>query len=127
MSKLRCHCGHTIADQTDNISYKASFRRDKDDESFFAVAGDIAAFVKAIEIGERDEWIKKYFTDEYLGINPSNFVVIQDIISKWDFDHRRTMYQCEKCGRVAIQKNDSNIFAFFKQEDKVSNGIFDVE
>ncbi len=126
MSKLRCPCGHTIVDQRDNIPYKASYRKDKDLESYMSVADEIADFQKAIETGEREEWIKKYFSEDYLGIHPSNLEVIRDVISGWDFQYRGEMFQCEKCGRIAIEKDNSNVFSFFKPDDNDSNGIFDI-
>lgn len=124
MSRLRCTCGHTIVDQADNIPYKAKFIRDKDRESFWDYSNDIAAFIDAIQAGQRDNWIREYFSPAY-PTHISNSDVIFDIVSRHERRFESDIYQCEKCGRIKIQVVQTNSFASFKPEDDRFQSIFE--
>jgi hypothetical protein len=123
MSKLGCVCGHIIRDQTDNIPYKARFIRDQDYEQFYAYAEDIASFIEAIKIGQRAQWIEKYFSDSY-PINTPDSHIVNDIVMKHELSFEGDLYQCEKCGRVKIQVQNKNLFASFAPEDENFQNIF---
>ena len=123
MSKLGCICGHVIRDQTDDIPYKARFIRDQDYEGFYAYTDDIAAFIAAIEAGQRTEWIRRYFSNSYPTDLP-NASIISDIVSSYEVDYEGGLYQCENCGRVKIQVQDKNLFASFAPEDENHPSIF---
>ena len=123
MSKLGCICGHTIVDQTDNIPYKAKFIRDQDQETFWKYADDIASFIDAIQSNRRDAWIKSYFSENY---PPAidNASIIFDIVSYHERGLAGELYQCENCGRVKIEVEDTNQFASFRPEDDRFQYIF---
>lgn len=65
MAKLGCICGNVITDQTDNISYKASFIRDQNTEDYYSFTDQIASFLEAVKNESRDEWIVNYFGKGY--------------------------------------------------------------
>jgi hypothetical protein len=123
MSKLGCICGHVIRDQTDDIPYKARFIRDQDYEGFFAYAGDIAAFIAAIQADQRSQWIKQYFSDSYPTDIP-NASILNDILVNYKVEFEGDLYQCENCGRVKIQVQDKNLFASFAPEDENFSNLF---
>ena len=125
MSKLRCPCGYTIADQADDIPYKARFVRDKDWSAYRLFSHDISAFIKAISNGQREQWIQNYFFEGYPR-DISDAEVIHDIISMFAAKYEQDIYQCEKCGRIAVQKRGTQIFQFYKPENENVNDIFDV-
>jgi hypothetical protein len=124
MAKLGCICGHTIVDQTDNISYKASFIRDQDIDTIDNLqADDINDFINAIINNERDKWLKNYFcTDAYK--NLKNSVIIQDIMSRHSLKYESEIFLCEECGRIKIQKGTENKFISFSAEDNQWIDIF---
>lgn len=117
MAKLGCICGHTIVDQTNNISYKASFIRDQDFDTIDNLqADDINDFINAIINNGRDKWLKDYFrTDAYK--NFPNSVVIQDIMCRHSIEYESEMFLCENCGRIKIQKGSENRFISFTPEN----------
>jgi hypothetical protein len=123
MSKLGCVCGHVIRDQTDDISYKARFIRDQDYEGFYAYVEDIAAFIVATQAGQRNQWIRQYFSDSYLTDIP-DVSIVNDIVGKYELNFEGPLYQCENCGRVKIQVQDKNLFASFAPEDQNAPSIF---
>lgn len=123
MSKLGCVCGHVIRDQTDDIPYKARFIRDQDYEGFYAYTDDIAAFIAAIEAGQRTEWIRRYFSNSYPADLP-NASIVSDIVSRYEVDYEGRLYQCENCGRIRIQVQDKNLFVSFAPEDEAGLNIF---
>ena len=125
MSKLACKCGYTIVDQADHLPYKAKFIKDQDwlDHKSFAYV--IARFIKAILNGDREQWIQNYFLEGYPH-DISDSEVIHDIASTFDATYEHNIYQCEKCGRIAIQKS-GNIFSFFQPESNDSHGIFETD
>lgn len=117
MAKLGCICGHTIVDQTNNLSYKASFIRDQDIDTIDNLqANDINDFINAIINNERDKWLKDYFCmDVYK--NYPNSVVIQDIMSRHSIKYESEMFLCENCGRIKIEKGSENRLISFIPEN----------
>ncbi|MDF2188412.1 hypothetical protein [Paraflavitalea sp. CAU 1676] len=124
MSKLGCVCGHTIADTSDNISYKAVFYRDQDLNTLSdEYASDIDSFIEAIKNNRREDWIRAYFSDRY-PVDLLNSSIIVDIISKCARPFESDIYQCEHCGRIKIQVQDKNRFTSFLPEDDHHRDIF---
>jgi hypothetical protein len=122
MSKLKCMCGNTIVDQSDNLEYKAYFIRDQDYEKFENYNDDIESFINAVKNESRDKWTEKYFGSE-LFKNLSNSIVIQNIISRYKLKYESTIYQCKNCGSMKVEKGTTNIFASFKIEDDQNKDI----
>jgi hypothetical protein len=124
MSKIRCTCGHSIVDQTDNLPYKAYFFRDSDHDSYYDYTDEIGSFIESIKNNKREEWITNYFPGPYPTDEPDAFV-IADIITFKQRKFISEMYQCENCGRVLIQKGSENIFPVFKPEDEHYEALLD--
>lgn len=116
MSKINCLCGHVIVDQTDNLAYKAIFVRHQDLEQIDNWTKDIANFIISVKIGKRKEWLNEYFNSDIYD-NISDESVVFDIMAKNTFNYESIIYQCEKCGRVLIQKGNQNEYLSFYPED----------
>ena len=123
MSKIRCKCGHSIVDQSNNLPYKAYFFRDLDTENYHDYIDEISSFIESIKNNTRDEWITNYFPGAY-PLDEPDAIVISDIIESKQRKFISEMYQCENCGRLLIQKGNENIFPVFKPEEEDSNNLF---
>lgn len=123
MSKLGCICGHTIVNQTDNLAYKAEFIRNQDLDAIDNRTDEIAKFIEAIKNDTRDKWLDDFYG---LDIDKSiaNSSVVFDIIGRYTMNYESTIYQCEKCGRIKIQKGTSNKYLSFLPEDEEWRDIF---
>lgn len=104
MSQLGCRCGHRIADQTDNLPYKARLLRDQDDMQFGdAIIVELARFAAAKAAGRREEWISQHF----LPIYPRNLPdesVISDYLAGVVLQFTSFVYECERCGRLSLER-----------------------
>jgi hypothetical protein len=123
MSKLGCICGYTIVDQSDSLQNKASFIRDQNYEAAENYSEDIDSFINSIKNNCRDKWTEEYFgVDIYKKLADS--IVIQDIISRYRLKYESTIYQCQNCGRIKIQKGLTNLYVSFEIEDEQNMEIF---
>ena len=58
MSKLRCSCGYVIADQTDDLPYKAGLVPDSDAGEFLeAIAAGAAGLADSVANGTLEQWV----------------------------------------------------------------------
>jgi hypothetical protein len=118
MSKLGCRCGHVIVDQTDYLPYKGDI---VPDQTFFEFLDKIDQAINDLLIATKDnkraEWIKKHFLEMYPQ-DLSNIQMLGDIFSKYYFPLIKHIYQCEKCGRLWVQKDKTEQFIPFKPEDE---------
>jgi len=96
---------------------------DQDLNKYWDYSIDIAAFIDAIQTGRRDSWIKEYFSDTY-PTHINNSSVIFDIVSFHERDLSGDIYQCENCGRIKIQLDDTNVYSSFQPEDERYKGLF---
>ena len=123
MSKIVCQCNNIIIDQTDDLAYKAFFVRDQNFEKIQQRNSIIAQFIEAHKSGNKDKWLEKYFeSDTYNNLEIES--VINDILLRFDLEYQSTMYQCEKCGRLFVQKGNENNFLRFIPEEKDWKNIF---
>jgi hypothetical protein len=66
VSKLLCHCGHVIVDQTDALPFKGALVRDQDAEALWVrTAYVLASFVAAVRDGRRSAWLAEEMSPEY--------------------------------------------------------------
>lgn len=119
MSKISCNCGHTIIDQTDNLSYKANYIRNQDAKDEYKRFDEVKSFLDALKKGERVLWIQNYFGQEY-PINIDDASIIHDILLR----DEHNIYQCENCGRLLVQNWGGNFYSSFYPEDENSRGLF---
>ena len=104
MSKLTCRCGNVISDTVypcpteGTVTGQEDFER-LQDESMKAVG----AFVAALLGGRRDEWIRGFFLSGYPTDIPDESV-ISDIISQFEVKRRKSVAECDRCGRLWVQQ-----------------------
>ncbi|MEO8254576.1 MAG: hypothetical protein ABI554_09340 [Flavobacterium sp.] len=123
MSKIVCNCGNIILDQTDDLIYKASFIRDQNIENISKRNLDLAEFIKAIKNNDRIKWLEKYFGDSiYNKLNDEE--IINDILLKCEASYESIIYNCDKCGRIMVEKDKNNNFVSFLPEKDNWKDIF---
>jgi hypothetical protein len=113
MGKISCKCGHTIIDQTDNLSYKGYLIPDTEIENLFKVfEQSLDTLIEATKNGERNHWIKNNFLPNYpRDLKDSS--MINDIITGVLLEATQDVFEREICGRIAIEIGQSNQFKFF--------------
>jgi hypothetical protein len=98
--KFHCDCGHVIRDQTDNLPYKASLVRDREQWEFAGgIRETVASFLHAVLDGRRNEWIAAN-----MGYSPemADESVVSDLICRFEIRHMTNVYECEQCGRLFV-------------------------
>ena len=124
MSKLGCKCGHVITDQTDSLPYKASLLRDEvENECWDEVHRELKPLVEAAESGD-----KAMIADAFGELSPwlSAAETLQDRISSLYTHRMSTAYECQKCGRLWVQKHDSKRFVSYAPEEGAYRAILAV-
>ncbi|MFD2562620.1 hypothetical protein [Aquimarina rubra] len=126
MGKLRCVCGHTIVDQTNNISYKGYLIPDNQiDRVYDNISSSVSELLDSKDSNERMEWIKKNFFVPPYPTDMKDFEMINDLISKHTNEKTQSMFECENCGRIAIEVGQTSTFEFYKPENETVNQILD--
>jgi hypothetical protein len=109
MSKFKCACGEVIYDQTDHLPYKGHLFADVDYfEIFNRISTDLAGYTQARKAGTERPWLTDYFGVEHAkdtAINDEDliFTIIARQLP------RRNVYQCRKCGRLHVERNDDRM------------------
>ena len=103
MSKLGCRCGNIISDTVYPCPTEGDLTGQQDnerlqDESIKAVG----SFVAALLGGRREEWIRTFFLSGYPQ-DISDESVISDILSTFDMRYRKSIAECDRCGRLWVQ------------------------
>jgi hypothetical protein len=101
LSKLKCACGHRIVDQAGALPYKAGLIADGD-RLWEDVAADVAAFVALRTARERARWLAARFGAGYPA-DATDAEAVHDIMTGAVLGVRRTVYECESCGRLWLQ------------------------
>jgi len=121
MSKLGCRCGHVITDQTDSLPYKASLLRDEVENEFWdEVHRELKPLVESAESGDKAaiaDALGQFFTSF------SAADELQDRISSLYIQRMSTAYECQKCGRLWVQKQDSEKFVSYVPEEGTYGAI----
>lgn len=118
MAKLGCICGHTIRDQSDNLPYKADLIPDRKYLGLLDKLDEIiSSLIEANQTGEKAAWIKSHFESPFYPRDLTDDQMVNDLFTSHYIDARKTAYQCEQCGRLWIQKGQSETFVPFKPED----------
>lgn len=124
MSKLKCKCGHIIFDQSDNLPYKGYLLPDtKFDDIFSDAIENIDKLAEATKTNKRLEWIKTNFNVPPYPIDLKDSSMIHDLLSNKFIDSMKTIFECENCGRIAIQLGHTEYFKFFNPETDDTIGI----
>lgn len=122
MGKIRCKCDHIIVNQTDNIKYKGYILPDVYvDEVSLNLTDNIDSLLNAIKVGKKLEWIRKNFSPSY----PTNLKESSMIHDALNITERiQDIFECENCGRIAIEIGQTNRFKFFSPDSDDDKGIF---
>ena len=122
MSNLKCKCGHIIVDQTDNLEYKGYILPDTyfDDVSE-SLTNNIESLLDAIKNGQRLHWIKDHFEVPPYPTDIKDSSMIHDLLNV--VNTTQDIFECENCGRIAIQVGQTNQFEFYQPESKDTKGI----
>jgi hypothetical protein len=124
MSKLGCTCGHVITDQTDGLPYKASLLRDEVESEFWdEVHRELKPLVEAAESGD-----KAAIADAFGEFSPwfSAADKLQDRISSLYIRRMSSAYECQNCGRLWVQKDNSERFVSYVPEEGAYGAILAV-
>jgi hypothetical protein len=124
MSKLGCKCGHVITDQTDSLPYKASLLRDEVENEFWdEVHRELKPLVESAESGD-----KAAISDALGQFSPwfSDADNLQDRISSLYIQRMSTAYECQNCGRLWVQKDNSERFVSYVPEEGAYGAILAV-
>lgn len=115
MSKLVCRCGHIIVDQTDDLPYKAALLREQHEEVFFSDASLLAnELLTAASAGSVDELLERHYGRGGWRPRPTEF--FGDKFTSLYLASISTVYECECCGRLWVQKKGVNSFVCFTPE-----------
>ncbi|MBT1701910.1 hypothetical protein [Chryseosolibacter indicus] len=127
MSKLQCKCGFVIHDYQVDIPYKGAIIPNGPFFDFFdKVQEGIESFVEATKQGRRKEWIEERLSGSTYSTDITDKQLMGEIFGQYYFDLRRLIYQCENCGRIWIQQNNSTAFVpFLPDADNWKNILFD--
>ena len=122
MSKLGCKCGHVIVDQADNLEYKGYILPDTyvDDVSE-NLTSNIDSLLEAIKNGKRLEWMKEHFTVPPYPTDLKESYMIHDSLNM--IDKTQVIFECENCGRIAIQIGQTSKFKFYSPDTDDRKGI----
>lgn len=124
MGKLICTCGHIIVDQTDNIRYKGYILPDTQvNKVSILLTESIDELVNATNSNKRLEWIKKNFSVPPYPTDLKDSSMIHDLLSNVVVETTQYIFECENCGRMAIQIGQTNQFKFFSPDTNDTKGI----
>lgn len=129
MSFLRCICGHTIRDQTDFLAYKAYIRADEDTEKPIEVLrGLLAQLWNAQQQHQQAEAIREFYlrmgtSDSFAGRCANELAnlpppkVVATLVDAYWNDYRRTVYECEECGRLWVETETNHFASYLPETD----------
>ena len=117
MGKIGCKCGNTVVDQADNLSYKGDILPDRGQEEIFGRIYELFdSYVEAIKRNDKKGWMNQNGLTPPYPQDLSASSMISDLFYNFYLDKTKNIFQCEKCGRILIQKGKTNEFIFFKPE-----------
>jgi hypothetical protein len=119
MGKLGCQCGNVMSDVSDNLPYKAQLVPDQYFYDFFErIESAIKDLIEATRNGKREEWVMKNFNFPPYPLDLRDEQMISDIFGKYYFDLKKDIFQCEKCGRIHIEKERNHFVSFLPEDDR---------
>ena len=122
MGKLKCKCGHVIVDQTDSLEYKGYILPDSHVEVVSNhLIHSIDTLLEATKSGKRLDWIQQNFKVPPYPTDAKDSEMIHDLIT--EKTSTQEIFECENCGRIAIQVGQTNEFKFFTPDSEDTKGI----
>jgi hypothetical protein len=129
MSKLGCTCGHYIRDQSDFLPYKARIREDEDTQKpIELLAETLAQWWEARQHGQEAEFIRQFeltqgegeraaeWDAQELAGKPLATVLFHLIYPFWT-NYDRTIFECEACGRLWVERDDGTFAPYLPESD----------
>jgi len=118
MSKLRCPCGHVIADNTDSIPYKARILPDENEAAFFGRFEEaLRALLEVSSAPARERWLARFG----FGSLPASVTSVEmclDLVSSLLAELSRDCYECTACGRLHVERRAlRNVFSSFSPDE----------
>ena len=109
-------CGHIILDQRNDLSYKGRILSDRllDNVSDF-LTNTIDELEEANQSNKRLDWINRKFLPPY-PTDLKNSTVIHDLMVRRLMEATQEIFECENCGRIAIEVGQTNRFRFFSPD-----------
>jgi hypothetical protein len=125
MSKLLCDCGHIIQDHELGLDCKARLISDKDFVGFFDwITKEIQEYVIAAQAEDVERWLlNKGFDKSYVGLHLDHGNILHDYLYGKFLDIKKDVYECEKCGKLHIERQNNN-FLSFSPKNKLFNALF---
>lgn len=122
MSRFSCKCGHVTnttvypSPALGELKWQTEIEAESQQRN-----QDVKDFLTALENGLDKDWVRNYFNEEYAESYPdviSKATVIEDIVSRAGYISGRRVSQCERCGRLYIQKEfNSDEWACFEKAE----------
>jgi hypothetical protein len=123
MSKLGCPCGATIRNTSDNLPYKAFFQVDMEREEIFSnIENIVSNYSKHLAENGPGAWSKTHGYPTNIGVREQ--LLVTDHIDFSVIGRSRTLYECEVCGRIAVEMSE-NSFIFYHPDNEQVNRPFD--
>lgn len=108
----------------DNIPYKGYILLDTQvDKVSTALTDSIDKLVNATNSSERLEWIKENFSVPPYPTDLKDSSMIHDLLSGVVVETTQDIFECENCGRIAIEIGQTNQFKFFSPDTNDTKGI----
>lgn len=86
-----------------------------------SLTSNIDSLIDAIKSGKRLQWIKGHFEVPPYPTDLKDSSMIHDLLSV--VNTTQDIFECDNCGRIAIQVGQTNQFEFYKPESDNAKGI----
>ena len=103
MSKMACHCGGIISNNSIPCPTESWILRDQDQDAYeVGACRDLVAFFAAVCHDRRDSWIAEYYSPQY-PTDVSDDSIVYEILNRHKRELFLSMAECEQCGRLWVQ------------------------
>src|SRR5262249_14668561 len=105
MSTMACRCGAIISDVIAPSPTEGWLFLDQDEERFQdSLSEDIASFFAACRVGQRESWLRNFFSSTYPS-DLSDQGVVSDIVALHARTFSLSICECSQCGRLQVQRS----------------------
>ncbi|MFN7494903.1 MAG: hypothetical protein ACK5RG_18415, partial [Cyclobacteriaceae bacterium] len=87
----------------------------------------IKSFLDAKEKGEREQWMQSNFRIPPYPTDLPDQEMIWDLIHDFQVSVRRTIFQCNNCSRIWIQRGHDEMFVSFTPDSDDAKNILDYD
>jgi hypothetical protein len=116
MATLTCRCGHVISNNTDGSSpYIADFLPEKEQAKLYdTILAQAQSLVTAIQQGQT---IGQWQGTDTSSPEVSDALLVHNLFTNVQVELSRSIYQCEKCNRLLVQRPDGSFRTFLPEAD----------